>query len=412
MRSDKDHREQLDDFSELMRRKLEDHRLPVDDLCWEEIEPRMKPRGRSFLWWIGSSVAAAAIAVMFLLLPFDQEEMPVERLSERVVPQEQVMPEETRTYEETVTPKEPVAPVNNVSQPRKLIAAVTERQPVVEDEKEQAGEAIAELDSEPASKPEKREAPKKQKQQDLNNYDSKKHAFVSPGKKDKKEKDWAVNASFGTGGHVSLGLAGGDMIFDHVQNPSDDGTILPPVVDPPFTNNEILPAEEYTDINCALPLSFGLTVRKDFSRYIALETGLVYTYLSSRMTRGGKMYYNTRLDLHYLGVPVNLVVKLWDHPKWNIYLSGGMMLEKGLRSKLHQDKIGTNQFETLVEKKGIDGIQWSLNASAGVSYRLLKDWSIYLEPRLSYYFDNDQPVSIRTENSVIVGIGAGFRFEF
>lgn len=130
------------------------------------------------------------------------------------------------------------------------------------------------------------------------------------------------------------------------------------------------------------------------------------------MTRGGKIFYNTRLDLHYLGVPVNLVVKLWDHPKWNIYLSGGMMLEKGLRSKLHQDKIGTDQFETLVEKKGIDGIQWSLNASAGVSYRLLKDWSIYLEPRLSYYFDNDQPVSIRTENSVIVGIGAGFRFEF
>lgn len=405
MHSDKDHREQLDDFSEFMKRKLEDHRLPVDDLCWEEIEPRMKPRGRSFLWWIGSSVAAAAIAVLFLLLPFRQEEMPVERLSERMVPQEQVMTEETKVLEEDVIPKEPVALVDKTLKPRKLIAAVTERQPVAEEVEK------PEPESEPASEPEKREEAKKQKQQDLNNYGSKKYTFASPSKEEKKGKDWSINASFGTGGHVSLGLMGDDLDYGISDDPIGGG-VLPPIVVPPFTNNEILPVEEYTDVNCALPLSFGLTVRKDLSRYIALETGLVYTYLSSRMTRGGKIFYNSRLDLHYLGVPVNLVVKLWDHPKWNIYLSGGMMLEKGLRSKLHQEKIGTDQFETLVEKKGIDGVQWSLNASAGISYRMLRDWSIYLEPRISYYFDNNQPVSIRTENSVIVGIGAGLRFEF
>lgn len=68
--------------------------------------------------------------------------------------------------------------------------------------------------------------------------------------------------------------------------------------------------------------------------------------------------------------------------------------------------------ETLVEKKGISGVQWSLNGSVGVSYRLYREWSLYLEPRISYYFNNDQPVSIRTENSVIIGLGAGFRFEF
>ena len=174
----------------------------------------------------------------------------------------------------------------------------------------------------------------------------------------------------------------------------------------------MIPAEEYGDIDCSLPLSFGVTVRKDLSRYIGVETGLVYTYLASRMTRGGKTSYNSRLNLHYLGVPVNLVVKLWSNPKWNIYMSGGVMLEKGLRSKQTQEEFSLSGVETLVEKKGISGVQWSLNGSAGVSYRLHRDWSIYLEPRISYYFDNDQPVSIRTENSVIIGLGAGFRFEF
>ena len=31
---------------------------------------------------------------------------------------------------------------------------------------------------------------------------------------------------------------------------------------------------------------------------------------------------------------------------------------------------------------------------------------------ISHYFDNDQPPSIRTENSVIIGLGAGIRFDF
>lgn len=413
MRSDTDHKEQLDDFSFLLKQKLEDHRLPVDDLCWEEIELHMKPRRRSMLWWISSSVAAAVIAVMSLLLPFQQEEMPAERLSEQMTPKETVMPEDVVSMEETVTP------ADKTSQPCRLIAAITRQQPVAEEneaEEQEIEEAVTEQETDQPAEPEKRNEPKKQKQQDLNHYDSKKYKFVSRGKEEKKRKDWSVNASFGTGGHVSLGLSGDDAYHTDYQ-PGNDGSSginppTPPIVLPPFNNGEIVPPDEYTDIDCALPLSFGLTVRKDFSRYIGVETGLVYTYLSSRMTKGGQTSYSSRLELHYLGVPVNLVVNLWNNPRWNIYLSGGMMLEKGLRSKLRQERLSICSPETLVQKEGIDGVQWSLNFSAGVSYRLHKEWSIYFEPRLSGYFDNDQPVSIRTENSVIVGLGAGFRFAF
>ena len=42
MRDDKDHNERLDDFSGYMRQRLEEHRLPVDAGCWDEVEARMK----------------------------------------------------------------------------------------------------------------------------------------------------------------------------------------------------------------------------------------------------------------------------------------------------------------------------------------------------------------------------------
>ena len=38
MRDDKDHNERLDDFSGYMRQRLEEHRLPVDAGCWDEVE--------------------------------------------------------------------------------------------------------------------------------------------------------------------------------------------------------------------------------------------------------------------------------------------------------------------------------------------------------------------------------------
>lgn len=404
MRSDTDHREQLDDFSEFMKQKLEDHRLPVDDFCWEEIEPRMKSRQRNSIWWIGSSVAAVVVAVILLLLPFQMEEIT------------------TNTPE--VSSEEITPPVDKTVRTKQLIAVASVKQPVVnvtelseEDITVLQPEVKPDTDNEintPVEDTEKEKKKESKKQMDLNNYKSKKYRFVSPDKKKKEKKSWSMNASFGTGGNVSL-----DLLKDYSVNDNDNMSsvepgrpIIPPVVDPPYTNSGMIPADEYGDIDCSLPLSFGMTVRKDLSRYIGVETGLVYTYLASRMSQGGRITYNSRLNLHYLGVPVNLVVKLWSNPKWNIYMSGGVMLEKGLKSKQTQEEYSLNGVETLVERKSISGVQWSLNGSAGISYRLHRDWSIYLEPRISYYFDNDQPVSIRTENSVIVGLGAGFRFEF
>ncbi len=427
MRSDTDHREQLDDFSEFMKQKLEDHRLPVDDLCWEDIELRMKPRGQKWLWWAGSSVAAAVIALLFLFSPFRAGDGSYDG----VVPPVASVQDEEKIYQETQEniPEETVPSVNESVPAKKLIAAARPDKPLqitgnevpeteVAEEIQEQEKTMQQPDVEKSTKDTKEQPEKKQKKQDLYSYESKKYNFSSAGKKKTAESGWSINAGFGTGGHVSLGLGNGDLTMD-MDNPSSSitpgnpGEVSPPPVKPPlFENSNVLPPEQYTEVDAALPLSFGVTVRKDFNRYIGVETGLVYTYLSSNLSTWDKVQYKSRLELHYLGIPVNLVVSLWQNPRWKIYLSGGFMMEKGLRSKQTENRFW--QFEQVnnVEKKGINGLQWSLNVSAGVSYRFYRDWSFYFEPRISHYFDNDQPPSIRTENSVIIGLGAGIRFDF
>ena len=83
MRDDKDHNERLDDFSGYMRQRLEEHRLPVDAGCWDEVEARMNRRARSRGWlWTGGLAAAAVLALVIWLLPspenisFDRSDKP------------------------------------------------------------------------------------------------------------------------------------------------------------------------------------------------------------------------------------------------------------------------------------------------------------------------------------------------
>ncbi len=165
-----------------------------------------------------------------------------------------------------------------------------------------------------------------------------------------------------------------------------------------------------TDLGFAPPFSVGVLVHKELNQTFGVETGVMYSYLSTSY-RDVNYMYKADLKLHYIGIPLSFTANLWQsHPSWRLYTSGGIMAEKGLQAELTQRLYASDK---VVERKArMDGWQWSLQLSAGISYRLSKDWEIYLEPKLSYYFNNSQPLSIRTEKPLLPGIGSGIRYVF
>lgn len=202
-------------------------------------------------------------------------------------------------------------------------------------------------------------------------------------------------------------------MYDDSNQSLQDPSTNPIFPKPPTLNNGTYPLENSQDVSHSLPLSFGIAARKNLNKHIALESGLVYTYLTSKYKQTGERRYNTRVNQHYLGIPVNLVVYLWNNPKWNIYFSGGILMEKGLRLTQVQNILQNQSVaSSTIVKENIDGLQWSLNASAGFSYSLYREWSLYFEPKISYYFDSSQPASIRTDRTVLFGLAAGVRYEF
>ncbi|MDD2953221.1 MAG: porin family protein [Parabacteroides sp.] len=447
MRDDKDHNERLDDFSGYMRQRLEEHRLPVDADGWNEVEARMNRKARSRGWlWTGGLVAAAVLALAIWLLP-SPEKMPLEEsrpfqeeISEKAeemnlllrppaVPIEPVKKRIAKAWKPETREDEVPEAIEVVG--RDTVAAVVE-EPSVEVSGDSTVVVVKRGDSTVPLPDGERSTQRK--------------ASLRKNVKKNKRNKWLLAAAVGSSGYVDRFLntdlnyeasSPGDMDDptqgsdsnkpDKDEDEKEDGNgngntssqtalfrnasvLRGSRMDENFLDNRSF--ESYPDVSYSLPISFGFTVRKDLSRRIAVESGLMYTYLSTTFKKGGDSPSEVRSSLHYLGIPVNLVVYVWKNQRWNVYLSGGFMMEKGLQAVYSGYLSGNGTTISQSKKEGIHGMQWSVNASVGAAYRFYGDWSLYFEPRFSHYFDCDQPASIRTDKPLGFGLNAGIRYSF
>ncbi|MDR3127014.1 MAG: hypothetical protein LBU08_00860 [Tannerellaceae bacterium] len=171
-------------------------------------------------------------------------------------------------------------------------------------------------------------------------------------------------------------------------------------------------AEDYEDVSYDAPVSFSLTTHIPLAGRFSLGTGLACTFLSNsfRHSHFGMAEGETRL--YYLGIPANLSGELLKTGRWTVYLSIGGTVEKGLQ-KVHRLTTRCGHCTTTATRKtSIPGLEWSLMATAGLSYRMFGKWVGYVEQKLNYYFDTGQPLSAHTDSPFPHTLGLGIRYCF
>lgn len=148
------------------------------------------------------------------------------------------------------------------------------------------------------------------------------------------------------------------------------------------------------------PISFGLSIRKELARGFAVETGLVYTFLASDVWFEGSSDKVSQ-KLHYLGIPLKGSWSFWEKQKLTCYLSAGGMVEKCLYGTLED------------ESQTVRPLQFSLMAAVGIQYNLNRRVGLYIEPGLSYYFDDGSEVqTIRKETPCNFMLQGGIRLRY
>lgn len=147
------------------------------------------------------------------------------------------------------------------------------------------------------------------------------------------------------------------------------------------------------------PLSFGLSVRKEFAYGLSLESGVNYTLLWSdvSMQSGGE---DVSQKLHFIGVPLRLNWQFLETGRFSMYVGAGGMLEKCVSAK-----FGTKSVD---EPK----VQWSVAGAVGAQYRLGNYVGLYFEPEVSHYFTETTLRTSRTDSSLSLTLRLGVRLSF
>ena len=147
------------------------------------------------------------------------------------------------------------------------------------------------------------------------------------------------------------------------------------------------------------PLSFGLTVRREFPHGLSLESGAVYTLLSSEVTPApGASAIDQRL--HFIGVPLRMNWDFFERNRFSLYIGMGGMVEKCIAARLGGRKVRES------------AVQWSAAAAVGAQYRLGDVVGLYFEPDLSYYFTRTDLRTARTNSPLTFTLRLGARFSF
>ena len=170
--------------------------------------------------------------------------------------------------------------------------------------------------------------------------------------------------------------------------------------------------QTYTDIKHHMPVTVGASVKWNLNEDWALESGLNYTYLYSELRSGAKSYIEDKQKLHYVGIPLKVQRSVWSNSIFSFYASAGGMMEKCVSGSVETVCVDDNNRKSFGnEKLDVKPLQFSVLASVGLQANFNKLLSLYLEPGMIYYFDdNTDIITIRNDKPFNFNLQLGLRF--
>lgn len=180
------------------------------------------------------------------------------------------------------------------------------------------------------------------------------------------------------------------------------------------------------------PISVGVTLSKQITPRLSVETGLVYTYLSSSLKSSNNYLIDEEQTFHYLGIPVSLNYTFYQLKKTKFYVSVGGMMQKDIQGRytgqinmLYSQPDGTGNGIIQNTKNGImslssaknkisqDNLQFSTRITLGASYPIYNKLYIFGTIGGAYYFDaGNKYRTIYSDQKTQLDLNLGLKFDF
>lgn len=167
-----------------------------------------------------------------------------------------------------------------------------------------------------------------------------------------------------------------------------------------------------TEYKHRLPVRVGLNVAYRLTDRLSVESGVSYTRLSSDKKDGTKDNYSSGSQkLDYIGVPLNVKYRAFGYRRLSVYASAGLLTEKCVSGKATHVYVISGEKKHEAEDVAAKPWQLSVNAALGAQLDVLRNVGVYVEPGVSYYFDDRSPLStIYKEKPLNFNLNLGVRY--
>lgn len=199
---------------------------------------------------------------------------------------------------------------------------------------------------------------------------------------------------------------GGEILFSHDDRSAD------------FTDMLKGENEEY-ELSHKQPISVGLTVSKNLSPRFSIETGLMFTYLSSNVKSNSSVNIKEEQVFGYLGIPIYLNYNFLELHKAKFYISLGAMMQKDIYGKYTSRLVGVPPEMLYMEpsylRKNISQSNWQFSShlNIGVAYPIYRRLYIRTSIGGAYYFDaGNEYRTIYSDRKFQLDLNLGLRFDF
>jgi hypothetical protein len=402
-----------------MQQKMADYQQPAPEVSWEMLDKALatnKPKAKVVPMWMHRLAAAVVVGIVVVsagyLVLRQQDEDTMAIVSQQKT---DILPS-TETAEEAAEDVVATVKTNSTNQE----ALLTAHTPILrtQDVQEAEESATEQVEESTVSEPTQQTTPSTTATTQKESSPTKSHSatVIYPSDFQYKKTTTSVTASrlmakaylsnSMTGGanamSLSTAISYGENGGPDTNNPKED------------TNSPLNPPtpiiqEKEERVSHRQPIRFGLTLCYRLNDQWSIESGLVYSRLSSDYTYllGGVAYAHGEQKLNYLGIPLKVNHQLWNNRHFGVYVAAGGMMEKMIKGTHQTTENGQEQTTDV----SIRPLQFSVNSAIGMEYHLTNLTSIYAEPGVGYYFDNGSDVpTYYQEKPFSFNLNVGLRF--
>lgn len=393
------------DFDLKIRSIMENAEEEVPSRVWASVSSELAKKGSAkvvTLAWRRFAYVAAAAAVIAAVVFTGTSITKSNTIS---TDQDSFMLSENGVAAETpASEADTEAEVSLAEKPFSVIPAQSGRQAMTAfTEPESGDEALSEIIEESAYISEVPEASDVEKMEIIDEVEETPSRVIDPFTQMEEERS-ARRISYKIGGIMSTNGNASSLGASHFARP-DAGS--------PRSITQISKESTYS-----VPVSFGLGVKIPIAGKWSLETGANYsllerTFAGTYKEIEGGMVVKTisgdiRHSIHYIGVPVNFSYDILTGKKTQFYTFFGGEVAKAVVNKYNIPADAA----PVIYKEAVGGVQVSAALGIGVNFLITDHLGFYIDPSLRYYFDCNQPVSIRTQQQLMMSMELGFRFGF